>query len=345
VVLAGQWSSVSQPAQLTNRHFFRDFVYYRPMSIVELSNTELFRAPFYPDIETIVEEIYAPNGEYERAFGKHEVITSGDVIQYTNSLHTEMYRLETAALEYQGIPLTPDLAKQIKLFIRYSGSGTYYQPVKNDKYYDKAWANNLDRIGADAAAVIGIKAAGLATGKDFSQLTAHPRFPVKIDDLAHIAQSRQAVHESITSAGVRFLYTGREDETTAINGVLSNASAFIPKAAVDVRIPKVAPGQEINTFTQTVDLKKYLEMQKANGLLRQGDRIALVSFVPQAIRILRMMQQLDAIPKNIQLSVVPLATPQNGLPEYPLQEIKDTMYYIFTGKAATKSPEYSVITT
>ena len=306
-----------------------------------------YMCPHYPIAEDILAEIAQSGAEIERAQKQQSCLplSPEEIKQLANELASaalaEMETLDGAAAN-QKLILTQETIDKTALIVCFSKPGTYDKVFKKDKYRDFPWSWGMDRYGADAAAFLGIHIAATKTNQVFAGFYSNP----SQRSYKYLEPWRNVIGASIDS-NIRFLYSGRaadlrsgtpNDETAAIRKVLNSDQAFIPESAVDIRETGIS-----DTYSQVVDLKQYLEENYQKGLIKPGSRIVLVSFTPQAVRILRMCAQVKPLPEKVELSVLPLPTPKAGLYEYPFIETKGIIFYTLTQRAALQSIPYTLL--
>lgn len=197
----------------------------------------------------------------------------------------------------------------------------------------------MDRKRADTAAILGIHLSGLATNQNFSSFT---RAEI-LDGLdPELNEQREDVRSALRERNIHFLYLGTKQEAQAIRKVVKKPTSFVPPTIVDV-----IDNEIYNTANQVHALKTYLEDNVQNdnnpyGFIPQSSTI----FLPlglQAIRVLPMLQQYQAVPEGMHIAVFPIPTPANGIHEYATLETKGRVYYTLTGEAAPTLPPYILL--
>jgi len=272
-------------------------------------------------------------GDFKRAleYPNHRNLPEAELKKIMGDVLEEITELEVAAREPNRRQVPYEVAKRVKRIIRFSAPGTYYHPVKPDRYENLPWAKNMDRLADDDAACLAIELAGVLSGKDFSVF----KDVILLDGLNPVLNGlRDQVRQAITDSGIRLVYFGRPDEAEAIQKVIDRKGSFVPPSSVDVISISDPSGNDndVNTISQVTALKKYY--QSANP----ADEIAvLCDFAPRLVRQARIIAQHAALPQGTTLAVLPLATPTAGEEILRELEARGAVAYALRGDAVIES--------
>ena len=260
------------------------------------------------------------------------VLSDEELRESTQQALAEVATLEAAAIDPRRWEISPETAKAVKMISRLSAPGTYPRPFKPDRYQQFSWAAGLDRIADDAAACLGMVLAGRVTGNDFSAFKTVDRLDFNNPELNAL---KPRVRQAIIDSRIKFVYVGRSDEAAAIARVVNHPKAFIPASAVEI----VTSPEIDNTLDQIRFLSEYFQRSGLN----RGDIVTMVDFPPRLVRIMRMSEQSQPIPKGIELALFPVATPEAKTSGLPALEIRGAVgYYATTGQAALQSYPYKI---
>lgn len=238
-------------------------------------------------------------------------------IQLYNELEAASYNL-TAQL-----PQSPQEARKIKALWVISAPGTYFKAKKKDRYADKQWALWNDRQRINRAFSIG-------------------RYITELVSEETLSDNWAKVRESINEYGPFIIYNGRPDENEALSQAMKAPWLFLPS-------PRIYSAEKVFIINagvdNTVDNIKSFHLPMSVSI-NPGDEIGIVIHAPQAVRFLFMLNQLKvSFPDNVIARIFPLPTPANGIPEYPLQELRGLIYNRFIVNpplAATTPYPYTV---
>lgn len=296
------------------------------------------REPFEPSMLPTVDEVLetaASDMARARQVPGHRNLSFNVIAESVRNALQEISTLETAARNPDKWNASKDLATSIAVIVRFSSPGDYYRPEKPperpDRFTGKSWAMNMDRWADDIAARFGISIAGIRTGIDLSMFA---RDELLVDDDTPLHRKRNEARDAITRSGVKFLYSGRPDETEAVRRVIHTPSSFVPPQSVEFENRKLD-----NTLDQVRLFGSWLESKT----FASGSRVVLVGFAPHLMRTTRMFGQHQTIPDTVKLSLFPIATPQIKMSEHPLWEVRGTVcYYGITGDASLTPCPYEM---
>ena len=252
-----------------------------------------------------------------------------------NSCLDEMLYIETVGRE----PSTQRLAKlktvapSITRVIDRSAPGDYYHLNKNDKYKNESSMQGGDRVRSDQAAILAIVLSGIAGGWPDGELLLFLDQHILLNNNKKLNALQEKAKQAVRNSGIRIAYCGLAEEISPIKRVLNQRHIFIPKESVDF----VGPEGITDTFTQTIELKDYLA---AN--LRPGD-----SFIEginlQGIRGNRMAEIVHMKPEDTNYFIYAMPTTKEGSEKYRENEIKGTVFYALTGKAAFEPVTHQIV--
>lgn len=219
-------------------------------------------------------------------------------------------QLETASQNLKSqLPQTIEEAERIKALWTVSAPGTYFQPFKADRYTTKPWSAWMDRQRIIYSFKIGRSIAEIRLGHT-------------------ICNNWQDAKAELMEQAPAIIYNGTPAENAAVLQVKKTPWLRIPQSSI-------YPGDKIfviNPLTaidNTVDQIKSFRLPP-NSEIKPGDEIGVVIHAPQAVRFLYALNNIkNVIPKEVNLKIFPLPTPKNGFPEYPLQELRGTIFYHF----------------
>lgn len=290
------------------------------------------------DLPTVSEVLEAGKGDVLRARSQEGSLSmpDSDIEHLASDCLSEINRIEMAARNPDRWKISASDAKHTRLIVDFSGPGTYLLPFKEDRYVSKPWAALMDRKRADTAAILGIHLAGIVTGNDYSVFTKL-RLLDGLDP--SLNELRPDVQKSIYDANIHFLYLGTHQEAKAIHKAVQSPSSFIPPYMVDV-IENFEDRPIDNTTDQVLALKEFF--RNKTNIFQPNDRIDFV-LGPQAVRVFRMCRQFEAIPQALVSQVFPEPTPEIGIHEYPLNEIRGAIFYTITGKSHINPSPYIII--
>lgn len=284
----------------------------------------------YPTIEKTLLSIQQDKyiAEARKQPGSRQ-LSDEEIKAFAKQTLDEMFILEQAARSPNIWDISPEVAQLISLIVDYSAPGTYYRPVKNDRWQDESFAWGLDRMRADIAARLGIHIAGLKTGRDLSSF-AKMGLLDNTDPTLNALQPQ--ARQSITNANLHFYYVGRPDEGQDIIKVINTPSSFVPKENVTViNTPDVD-----NAIDQTRKLGEYLHAQ--------GDKnMVLVCQVPQIPRIMSIINHQKIIPDGVRVYVFLIPTPTLGLKDNTIGEVRRKLNTYITHRGEAQSFPYIIL--
>lgn len=270
-------------------------------------------------------------------YPNHRDLSEKELRKIMKDALAEITELEIAAREQNRRQVPFGVARSVKRIIRFSAPGTYYRPVKPDRYANNSWAKNMDRLADDDATCLAIEMAGVLTNQDFSMF----KDIVLLDGLNPVLNNvRSQVQQAIRDSGIRLVYFGRPDEAEAIQKVIYRKGSFVHPSSVDVISITDPSGNDdnVNTISQVKALKEYYELNKPS------EEIAvLCDFAPRLIRQDRIIAQYNALPEETILAVLPLATPAGGKEILRELEARGAVTYALRGDATTQSSSYKPV--
>lgn len=241
-----------------------------------------------------------------------QIITSergGQVSDFLNRAIGVFNNLQEAAQHPQiGMPQAPEQAARIKAIWVKSAHGTYFQGEKEDRFKGKKWAlwNDRQRINY-----------GLGIARSLAELTSGQRLT------GNWAEDSRIMMEH----GPLIIYAGRWDENAAISEAarlpwlrLPNNRMYPTEKFFIINAPKI---------DNSADVIRNFRMPSTYHL-EIGNEIGVVTHVPQGVRFLFMLNQIEnKFPNQAMARMYPMQTPQGGIPEYLLQELRGLTFYRF----------------
>lgn len=206
-------------------------------------------------------------------------------------------------------PKTAEETSRIKALWVISAPGTYFKASKNDRYKDKPWAAWNDRQRVNYALHLGRRLAEVKLGHK-------------------LGNNWVKVERELNVEGPLIIYNGRPDENAAVLEAAATPWLRIPE-------PNLYPRDRIMVISPMPPIDNLLDQIKTFRLPRDfkmnsGDEIGVVIHAPQAIRFLYMLNNFPGvIPEGAVIRVFPLPTPETGMQEYPLQELRGLINYRF----------------
>lgn len=243
--------------------------------------------------------------QLDRTIKSEEGVRVSDFLDRAVSLYND---LENLALNPElSFPYTAEEAAKIKAIWVKSAHGTYLMPTKEDRFKGKPWAVNNDKERMDYGLGIARKLAELKSGQTLNG-------------------NWQEDKELLREFGSTIIYAGRWDENRDIKIASADPLRYFPS---DRPYPTenffIVDGQIDNT----ADVIRNFRMPQTYHPM-QGDEIAVVCHSPQAVRFLFMLQEIEShFPEQARVRIFPMQVPNGGFPEYPIQEIRGTVFYRF----------------
>lgn len=129
-----------------------------------------------------------------------------------------------------------------------------------------------------------------------------------------------------------FIYNGSDQQNDVLRKVVKRGDIKILKDKI------IITG---NNLKNTVDqIKRFIFPESLHEV---GGEVGLISHAPHLMRIIHILNKYQVIPKDMTVRLFPIATPESGLEEYKIMEIKGLLYYIFiSGDATTDSYPYVI---
>lgn len=217
--------------------------------------------------------------------------------------------------------ISSEKVKLIKAIWIPSAPGTYFTRDKTDRYQDKPWSYWADRKRINYAFSVGRQLAEIKAGKK-------------------IAGNTPADLELLKEHGPILIYNGRSDENAALAEATKVPWLRIPEG-LGYPQDKVFI---INPLTDRFYSDKYNLLDQVRTLrlpadlqINPGDEIGIVAHAPQAVRALYSLNIPDQkLPEGIIARMFLLPTPDTGMPDYPLQELRGLVYYRFIDEDAPR---------
>lgn len=236
-----------------------------------------------------------------------------DFVSRAITLYENLERLANNPLSQ--LPKTPEEAQQIKALWIISAPGTYFEGRKNDRYKDKQWALWADRQRINYAFGVARKIAEVKSGRK-------------------IEGNLPAEMEALTQYAPLVVYNGRPDENAALTEAVDVPWLRIPeglgypKDQVYIINPLTNPRFNNEQYSLLDQISSF--HLPRNFKLDDEDIIGVIAHAPQAVRLLYSLNASpEAFPAGVKVKVLPLPTPKSGIPEYPIQEIRGTIYNHF----------------
>lgn len=219
--------------------------------------------------------------------------------------------IEEAALNPEPhLPITPEDASKIKALWVISAPGTYFKASKKDRYEDKPWAAWNDRQRVNYALHLGRKLAEVRLGHKLSE-------------------SWSELEREIKEEGPMIIYSGRPDEAKALFEAAQvpwlrfPQGLSYPKDSISIIEPEPDHIDNLLDQIRTFQLPEGMRINKE-------DEIGVAIHAPQAVRLLYSLNNSrGGLTEKATLRIFPLPTPKEGIPEYPLQEIRGLINYRF----------------
>lgn len=226
----------------------------------------------------------------------------------------DLYQEFEEAAQHPRAPMTAAQAEKIKAIWIISAPGTYFQRDKADRYQDKPWSWWADRKRINYA---------LGVGRQIAQINAGTK----------ITTNTPKDLETISRFGPTLIYNGRSDENAALAQAVQVAWLKIPEG---LGYPKDKV-LIINPFTPSFHTGQYSLLDQVRTLhlpaglqINPGDEVGIVAHAPQAIRALYALNVSEIDPlQGLTARMFLIPTPQTGIPEYPIQELRGIVYYRF----------------
>lgn len=205
-------------------------------------------------------------------------------------------------------------ADKIKAIWIISAPGTYFTRDKADRYQDKEWSWWADRKRINYAFSVSRQLAEIKAGKK-------------------IAGNKPADLELIKEHGPILIYNGRADENAALAQAVQVPWLRIPEG-LGYPKDKVCI---INPFIPSFHTEQYNLLDQVRTLhlprslqINPVDEIGIVAHAPQAVRALYTLNGPEVDPfKGLRARMLLMPTPETGIPEYPIQELRGIVYYRF----------------
>jgi len=145
---------------------------------------------------------------------------------------------------------------------------------------------------------------------------------------------KEKARKAVQKSGIRLVYSGRPDEASAIERVLSKQNVFIPRDSVDI----LPPNEVDNTLDQTRQFKKYLQER-----MKDGEAFIEPTNI-QGIRSSRMDQKQSMIPPGIQGYIYAMPTVvDDAAKDYRKKEVKGALKYALVGQATFEPSSHELI--
>jgi len=277
------------------------------------SKNEIISEPREPSEDSRISDFY------DYAIRRNEnlkIISESEIKPFIASLIKEIDSLEeTAERDKKKFELPDEIAKNIGAIWVFSGSGTYFEPKKDDRYKDFPWADWMDRTRLDHAVRLTRKIAEKVSGQNF-------RAP-----LSKIDQTKDKIKKSISRHGPYIIYNGAPLENKGVAKALTQKGVIIPDEKV-----KIIEDDIINTIDQ-------IKTFKLPDEFREGKELALIAHAPHLARIIRIINKYKPFPEDTKIRLFPVPTPgAEGKREYAKMEISGTLYFSYITHDATKEP-------
>src|SRR3989338_4350245 len=207
------------------------------------SKNEIISEPREPSEDSRISDFY------DYAIRRNEnlkIISESEIKPFIASLIKEIDSLEeTAERDKKKFELPDEIAKNIGAIWVISGSGTYFDPKKDDRYKNFSWANWMDRTRLDHAVRLTRKIAEKVSGQDL-------RGP-----LSKIDQTKDKTRELISRHGPHIIYNGTFLENEGVVKALAQDGAIIPVDKVKIIKDEIKDTiDQVKTFKLPDDFQK-----------------------------------------------------------------------------------------
>lgn len=231
------------------------------------------------------------------------------LLPFISACLKRMEEIEQATKESFAKKLTSDDLNSTDAIWVLSAPGTYFQAFKEDRYKDLKWTQWWDRKR-------------LNTGSAIARLIAEHRTARKLKD-----EPRELWRDILMHAAP-LIYNGRSDENAAVKKALQLEHVAFPQEKVFIIDDKI---------DNLLDQVKSFRLP--NRLLQEGDKLIIVSHTGQALRLMHMLaKHKEQFPDGVNVKIIPLPTPKEGLPQYHIQETCGILYYVFSSGDAVEEP-------
>lgn len=240
-----------------------------------------------------------------------------------NSATTRLF-LDRAVAVYQEIEesaeqsgsktISTSQADRIKAIWVPSAPGTYFQRNKNDRYKDKKWAWWADRKRTHFA---------IEKAREIAEIRAGRA----------IKGNNPAELELLGEYGPVIIYNGRPDENIALADAVKVPWLRMPKnlGYPENRVSIISPidyprfnNKDYNLLDQAKTLRLPYDLE-----INPDDEVAIVAHAAQTVRTLYVLGNQAVFPEGTLARIMALPTPSEGMPEYPIQELRGVTYYRF----------------
>lgn len=224
------------------------------------------------------------------------------------------HEIEESAKDGNSQSISINQADKIKAIWVPSAPGTYFQRNKNDRYKDKKWAWWADRKRTHFAIEKAREIAEIRAGRE-------------------IKGNNPAELELLGEYGPVIIYNGRPDENIALAEAVRVPWLRMPKnlGYPENRVSIISPvnyprfnNRDYNLLDQAKTLRLPYDLE-----INPGDEVAIVAHAAQTVRTLYVLGNQPVIPEGTLARIMALPTPSEGMPEYPIQELRGVTYYRF----------------
>jgi len=212
--------------------------------------------------------------------------------------------------------ITPTDIKDTRWAWNLSAPGTFFLPIKDDRYagfpYTRWWDAKQIKYAAGFAIIVGRQRAGFpAVGK----------------------LSEDQLSESINKAPI-LIYNGRDDENRDLERAINEGRLPYGFPIQKVHIINTKLGKKFNSLGQVQNLTV-----PSGEKPSEGELMALFARPAQILRVLhKLNEEKNRFPKGVRLKPFPVRTSRGGLYDHWIREVCGLWYYRYSSGDAAEEP-------